>query len=88
MAAVSLILVFFSGLFVSVGLIPCLGWVNWTAVPISAITAVVGLIGLCSDRDPVTSSMRGVPAHALALTLGSLLTIVGIVRCALGLGCL
>jgi hypothetical protein len=81
-----MVLLFFSGLFVAVGLIPCLGWVNWTSVPLSALTAFAGLIGLFSDRDPVTLRMRGVPAHVLAIAFGSLLTLVGAVRCALGLG--
>lgn len=86
MGAVSLVLLFFSGFFVSVGLIPCLGWVNWTAIPLAALTAVVGLVGLASDRDPDTLRMRGVAAHVAALAIGSFLTLVAIVRCALGLG--
>lgn len=86
MAAVSIVLLFFSGLFVTVGLIPCFGWVNWTAIPMAALTTLVGLVGLFSDRDPDTLRMRGVAAHLAAMFLGSLLTLVAIVRCALGLG--
>ncbi len=88
MAVVSLVLLFFSGFFVTVGLIPCLGWLNWVGIPVSALTALIGLIGLCSDRDPVTLCMRGVVAHILALAMGSLLTLIAIIRCALGLGVL
>jgi hypothetical protein len=87
-AVVSIVLLFFSGLFVTVGLIPCLGWINWTAIPLAALTAMVGLVGLFSDRDPDTLRMRGVAAHLAALVLGSLLTLIGIVRCAIGLGTL
>lgn len=86
MAVVSLTLLFFSGLFVTAGLIPCLGAINWTAVPLAGLTVVSGLVGLATDRDPTTQRMRGVLAHLLAIGLGSLLALIGFVRCLLGLG--
>ena len=77
MAVVSLVLVFFSFWFVGAGLVPCFGWINWVAVPLSLLTAMSGMIGLFTDRDPDTLRMRGVAAHALALILGSILALLG-----------
>jgi len=85
-APVSLVLLCFSTLYVVVGLVPCFGWVNWFGVPLSMLTALSGLLGLCTDRDPVTREMRGVAIHVAALLLGGILTLVAVVRCALGLG--
>lgn len=86
MAVVSIVLTCVSGFFVFVGLIPCLGWVNWAAIPLCALAVTSGLVGLFTDRDPVTHRMRGVLAHGFAIGVGSLLVLVGIVRCAIGLG--
>lgn len=88
MAVVSLVLTFFSGLFVTVGLVPCLGWVNWIAIPLAALSMTCGIVGLFTDRDPATGVTRGVPAHALAVSLGSLMVLVSVLRCALGGGVL
>jgi hypothetical protein len=85
-AAVSIVLTCFSGFFVFVGLIPCLGWVNWVAIPMSALCVTSGLVGLFTDRDPASQRMRGVVAHLFAMGLGSLLVLIAVVRCALGLG--
>jgi hypothetical protein len=87
-AVVSLVLLFSSFVFVGVGLVPCLGFVNWTAVPLAALTSMAGMIGLFTDRDPDTLRMRGVAAHVAALVLGSVLTLVGMLRCILGFGIL
>jgi hypothetical protein len=85
-AVVSIVLTCFSGFLVFVGLIPCFGWVNWTAIPLCALAVTSGLVGLFTDRDPVTQRMRGVLAHAFAIGTGGLLILVAIVRCAIGLG--
>lgn len=88
MAPVSIVLTFFSGFFVTIGLIPCLGWVNWIAIPLSSLTVTSGLVGLFTDRDPQTQRARGVLPHAFAIAMGSLLTLVSVLRCALGFGIL
>lgn len=88
MAVVSIVLTFFSGFLVFVGLIPCFGALNWVAIPLCGLTVVSGLVGLFVDRHPVTQRMRGVLAHAFAIGTGSLLVLVAIVRCAIGLGVL
>jgi hypothetical protein len=85
MKTASLVLLFFSGLGVTIGLIPCLGWLNWTAVPLSASTALVGLVGLATDRDE-HGRHRGVPFHLAALVGGMVLVAVGALRCFLGCG--
>jgi hypothetical protein len=85
-APVSIVLMCFSAFFVFIGLIPCLGWVNWFAIPLSALCVTAGLVGLFTDREPETNRMRGVLAHALAVGFGGLLVLVAVIRCAIGLG--
>lgn len=77
-----------SGFMTFVGLVPCFGWVNWTAVPMSMLTIMVGLIGLATDRDETTRRPRGVAMHAAAIAVGAMLVVVGAVRCLVGLGVL
>ena len=69
------------------GLAPCLGWLNWIGVPTSIACAVVGCVGLVSDRDPSGASPNA-GLHAAALTLGLVLLVVGSIRCLLGGGAL
>ena len=46
------------------------------------------VVGLFTDRDPQTQRARGVLPHALAMSIGSLLMLVSVLRCALGFGIL
>jgi hypothetical protein len=87
-ATASLAFLMLSGFMTFVGLVPCFGWVNWTAVPMSMLTIMVGLIGLATDRDEVTRQPRGIPTHAAAIAIGMMLVVVGAVRCLVGLGIL
>ena len=68
-----------------IGLIPCFGWVNWWAVPISITCAVVGAVGMATDKD-----QAGLPpntgVHTAAALLGTAAALVGAVRCILGCG--
>ena len=86
MSVSSLTLLILSGFLTLFGLVPCLGWLNWLAIPMSFVTVVVGVVGLASDRDPQTGAARGRPAHLLAVVLGLVLGAVATLRWLLGAG--
>ncbi len=86
MAIVSLVMVFASSLFVAVAFIPCLGCLNWLAIPMAAMTTAIGLAGLFTGRDPRRASGSAVGAHAMAAVIGALLTLIAVLRCAAGGG--
>jgi hypothetical protein len=88
MAVSSLTLLMLSGFLTLFGLVPCLGWLNWFAIPLSFVTVVIGVVGLATDRDPQTGAARGRGAHLLAVVLGILLVCVGSLRWMLGAGIL
>jgi hypothetical protein len=67
------------------GVIPCFGILQWIAVPVSAATFVIGVIGLATDRDEQGRS-QGLPMHLAAVVGGAVLVTIGVVRCVLGGG--
>ncbi len=87
MSTVSLVLIVLSALSTAAGLPCCLGCLNWLAVPLSLATAVAGLVGLATDRDPASGRSANRQVHLLAVVLGLLFAAVGAARCALGGGC-
>ena len=68
------------------GFVPCLGWLNWLAVPLSALAALLGALGLLIDRDPDTDRVRDPNTYVAALIGGVVLAGVGAIRCFLGGG--
>ena len=86
MSTASLVLFILSAILTLCGLPCCLGCLNWIAVPLSLMTAVVGLVGLITDRDPVTKRSRDVGIHLLALIGGLVLVMIGSFRCCVGGG--
>ncbi|MCZ6462838.1 MAG: hypothetical protein O7A09_00755 [Proteobacteria bacterium] len=70
---------------VCLGLIPCFGWLNWVGVPASVACAVVGAIGLATDKGPDGSS-HYVPLHTAAIVIGVVMGGIGVIRCSLGSG--
>ena len=71
---------------VSFGFFPCLGWMNWFAVPFAVLPVVLGAVGLMADRDPNTMVSLNVGPHLAAVLGGILLMGIGMIRCALGGG--
>ena len=69
-----------------IGLVPCLGWVNWVGVPLAVSTALVGLAGLAFDREPETRRPIGGLARVLGLVAGILMAVLGSLRCLMGGG--
>lgn len=65
-----------------VGFFPCAGWLNWFAVPLSGLAAVLGVIGLFTDREG--EETQGV--YFASLVVGTVLGIVFAARCFLGGG--
>ena len=84
MSVSSLTLLALSAFFTLVALIPCVGWLNFVAVPLCLVTVVVGIVGLASDRDPATGRARGRGSHLMAVIFGVVLASVAFLRWVLG----
>jgi hypothetical protein len=87
MSTASLVMITLAVLSTAAGLPCCLGCINYVAVPISLATLVVGLVGLGTDKDPVTGQARDLNLHLAAVIVGVLCAAIGTVRCAAGGGC-
>ncbi len=68
------------------GLIPCLGWMNWLGVPLASAAAMLGVLGLATDRDPETKQARSQALYICALIFGLTMAVVGFLRCGAGGG--
>jgi hypothetical protein len=66
-----------------VGLIPCLGWLNWFALILGKATFIVCIIALASDKDASRKSMA-----TIGLVLSSVTVVVAIIRLIIGGGCI
>jgi hypothetical protein len=88
MGAASALFTMLSASLTLLGLIPCLGWANWVAVPTSLACALVGLIGLATDRDPRDGSVQSLGLHVAAILVGVCAAGVGLLRGLLGGGIL
>ena len=64
------------------GFFPCAGWLNWFAVPLSGLSAILGVIGLFTDRDE--EETQGI--YFGALIVGTIMGGVFALRCFLGGG--
>jgi len=87
MSTASFTMIILAALSTAAGLPCCLGCFNYFAVPISLATTVVGLIGLATDKDPVTGHIRDQKLHVAAVIVGVLCAVIGTIRCAAGGGC-
>lgn len=63
------------------GLIPCFGWINWAAIPLGGISAILSLISLSTDQDSPTRNNA-----VIGLVMGLIAVVVGSVRLFLGMG--
>lgn len=64
-----------------VGIFPCLGWLNWVAIPLGGISAVLSLIALVTDQNSETRN-----SAIIGLVLGLVAASVGTFRLLLGGG--
>ena len=65
-----------------VGFFPCVGWLNWFPVPLAGISALLGVIGLFSDREG--EETQG--TYFAALVAGTVMGGIFAFRCFLGGG--
>ena len=86
MGSSSMLLMVLAGMTTGVGLVPCLGWMNWFAVPLSLACATVGVVGLVQDRENAGGPQRNVTLHTTALVVGVVLASVGSLRFLVGGG--
>lgn len=69
--------------FAIIGLVPCLGWLNWVTVTFGPITAITCVIGVILEKN---QNMRNKAIVGLALAV--IAVIIGGIRLFLGGGCL
>ena len=65
------------------GLVPCLGWMNWFVLIVGKITLILCVVGLATEKDPVRRNKAVIGLVIAATALG-----VGFVRLLIGGGCL
>lgn len=65
-----------------IGLIPCLGWLNWFVIILGKPTIIVSIVALASDKDPDKKSMA-----LIGLILSSIAVVIAIIRLIIGGGC-
>ena len=66
----------------AIGLIPCLGWINYLNFPFSFITLVLSIVALTQARSDSARS-----SALIGLTLVILANFIGVVRLVIGGGC-
>jgi len=82
----SLILLIIATTLVTIGLFPCLGWINWASGPVCVLTVVLGVVGLTTDKHPESGEARHGGVHLAAVLGGTVLGVVAVIRCLLGAG--
>jgi hypothetical protein len=65
------------------GLIPCLGWLNWFVLIFGKMAIIVSIVALVADKDASRKSMA-----LIGLVLASSSVVVAIIRLIIGGGCL
>lgn len=69
-----------------IGMIPCLGILNWIAIPTNVALAIVGTLGLTIGPKLPDGKAADFPIHLSAIIIGILLAIASVVRCTMGSG--
>lgn len=62
-----------------VALVPCLGWLNWVAIPFSFLGVILGVAALVTAKpqDGKGAAIAGVVLSAVALVVGGIRLILG-----------
>lgn len=84
----AIVLLVLGPLGVGAGLIPCLGWVNWMAVPLSAAAATLGIVGVTRKEKNADGTTPDGTLYTAAIIVGAICVLVGTIRCILGAGVL
>ena len=65
--------------FMLIGLIPCLGWMNYLNIVLSFITIIIGIVAIASGKSDAdrTAAFLGVAFVGLAIVLGTFRLILG-----------
>jgi hypothetical protein len=82
-AIVSMVL---AALGVGLAFVPCLGWLNWLAVPFCLAPLVLGVLGLVVDKDPATGRNPNANVYIACIVVAVMLCGFGALRCVLGGG--
>lgn len=67
----------------AVGLVPCIGWINWFNIPFSFVTLILCIVGASTARTPDVRSKA-----VIGLVLAIIANVVGVLRLSLGAGCI
>jgi hypothetical protein len=65
------------------GLVPCLGWLNWFTLIFGKMSIILSIVALVADKDASRRSMA-----VIGLVLSSSAVVVAILRLIIGGGCL
>ncbi|HEY7530485.1 MAG TPA: hypothetical protein VIC56_07410 [Gemmatimonadota bacterium] len=71
-------LVVFAGF--CVGLVPCLGWLNWGTIPLGIVGVVLGAVAMSRanrERQPTGPALAGLLLSLVAVVLGSMRLVLG-----------
>lgn len=66
-----------------VGLIPCLGWLNWFSLPLGLLALILGIIAIKQANLPATQKKA-----TIALVLSLITLVIGSFRFTMGGGCI
>ena len=83
MSKIGMILSIVSGCLMAVGLIPCLGWVNYFTLLFAVVSAVLSLVSFSSEAQ---TDIKARNQATIALVVAGISAIVGVFRLFLG-GC-
>ena len=86
MGMATLVLLGISPVAVLLGLIPCLGWLNWFGGVFCIVTVILAIIGFATDKDPERGTSRHPLIYLLGLVGGLVLAGVAALRLLLGGG--
>lgn len=82
LAMIALVVGIVAGSMCLIGLIPCVGWLNWGTIIVAPIGKILGIAGIVVEKDPAgrTKAIIGLCISLAALIIGS-------IRLVLGAGC-
>ena len=66
-----------------IGLVPCLGWMNWLTITVGPVTTILNLVAIILEQADANKRSKAVIGLVLALVA----VIVGGIRLVLGGGC-
>ncbi len=62
------------------GLIPCLGWVNWVNIPFATVGVIIGIVALSqagAERRPLGPAILGLVLSVTAVVFGVIRLLLG-----------